>query len=208
MIMMLKKQTVWLLTMLSLLIVLSVYYMTSPGGDQVALVDVEDKEQSEETNTEGSIETNITEGMESIETDAEGNPISSTSTDELFTQLRLDLQDTRSKMKEQYENIVASSDASVQEKQEAMDAMTKLDELDYKEGLLEKVIQSENNYSDVFVRAEEDIVHVTVKAEKESKEEALNIMQMVRDEFGDVPADVKFQIEGSSETTDEEQAEE
>ncbi len=40
---MLKKQTVWLLTMLSLMIVLSVYYMTSPGsGDLAYLPDGED----------------------------------------------------------------------------------------------------------------------------------------------------------------------
>ena len=31
--MMLKKQTVWLLTMLSLVVVLSVYYIMSPRGE-------------------------------------------------------------------------------------------------------------------------------------------------------------------------------
>lgn len=39
--MVLKKQTVWLITMLSLLIVLSVYYML-PGDDQAAMSDLED----------------------------------------------------------------------------------------------------------------------------------------------------------------------
>ncbi|MDY0396479.1 hypothetical protein RWE15_21865 [Virgibacillus halophilus] len=35
---MLKKQTVWLLTMLSLMIVLSVYYVMSPNNDDLAYV--------------------------------------------------------------------------------------------------------------------------------------------------------------------------
>ncbi|MFP3489055.1 SpoIIIAH-like family protein, partial [Staphylococcus sp. SIMBA_130] len=44
--MVLKKQTVWLLTMLSLIIVLSAYYIMTPGSDNVAYVG--DQEQSEE----------------------------------------------------------------------------------------------------------------------------------------------------------------
>jgi stage III sporulation protein AH len=191
--MMLKKQTVWLLTMLSLLIVLSVYYMTSPGGDQVALVgnDEESKQEGTEKSDDDSIDTNISEG--DVEVDANGNPISSTSTDELFTQLRMDLNDQRSKLKEQYESIMSSDSASVEEKNEAFEAMTRLDEIAYKESLLEKVIQSENSYTDVFVRAEDDVVHVTVKANEVTPTETVNIMQMVRDEFGEIPVDVKFQ---------------
>ena len=38
-----EKQTVWLLTMLSLVVVLSVYYIMSPEGENVVTVD--DKEQ-------------------------------------------------------------------------------------------------------------------------------------------------------------------
>src|SRR5699024_11535028 len=38
---MLKKQTVWLLTMLSLMIVLSVYYMMIDGDDQQAYIETD-----------------------------------------------------------------------------------------------------------------------------------------------------------------------
>lgn len=53
--MLLKKQTVWLLTMLSLVVVLSVYYITSPEQQQNELAAVdqqEENEQSTETETE------------------------------------------------------------------------------------------------------------------------------------------------------------
>ncbi|GAA0482124.1 SpoIIIAH-like family protein [Salinibacillus aidingensis] len=191
--MMLKKQTVWLLTMLSLLIVLSVYYMTSPGGDQVALINDDNKENSEETSNEDStIETNVTEG-EATEVDANGNPISSTSTDDLFTQLRLEIQDMRSQQKEQFNEVLTSSSATAAEKNEAMEKKNRLEEVQTKEAILEKVIQSEKNYSDVLVRAEENVVKVTVKADEHSGTEANHIMQMVRDEFGEIRVEVDFQ---------------
>lgn len=41
--MLLKKQTVWLLTMLSLVVVLSVYYITSPEQTKNELASVEEK---------------------------------------------------------------------------------------------------------------------------------------------------------------------
>jgi stage III sporulation protein AH len=191
MIMMLKKQTVWLLTMLSLLIVLSVYYMTSPGGDQMALVtDVDDNEETENTNEDG-IETNV-DGEVTEGTD-DGTLESGINSDEMFTQLRMELQDKRSRQLEQYEDIMASSSYSSEEKSQAFDAMNQLEEMKLKEGILEKVIQTEFGYSDVLVRAEEDVVHVTVKANDMSPTETVNIMQMVRDEFGDIEANVKFQ---------------
>lgn len=46
---MLKKQTVWLLTMLSLLIVLSVYYILSPTEGELAInIDEENNEEDDE----------------------------------------------------------------------------------------------------------------------------------------------------------------
>jgi stage III sporulation protein AH len=47
--MLLKKQTVWLLTMLSLVVVLSVYYITSPEQQQNELAAVDQEEEKEQT---------------------------------------------------------------------------------------------------------------------------------------------------------------
>ncbi|MRG86551.1 SpoIIIAH-like family protein [Salinibacillus xinjiangensis] len=196
---MLKKQTVWLLTMLSLLIVLSVYYMTSPGGDQVALIGDQNEEENTEAGSEDTIETNVTEGSgEATEVDAEGNPISATSTeDDLFTQIRLEMQDQRSQQREQLDEILEASNVSAEEKNQAMEELNRLEETKSKESILEKVIQSEKNYSDVLVRSEGDVVHVTVKADEVSGADANHIMQMVRDEFGEIEVDVKFQPSNS-----------
>ncbi|QKY69300.1 SpoIIIAH-like family protein [Lentibacillus sp. CBA3610] len=187
---MLKKQTVWLLTMLSLMIVLSVYYMTSPdnGGD-LAYFDQGENTSEEAASTDTS-EDEATEG----EQDANVDDISNLGEDQLFTTIRMEIQDERSQSKDRLNDVVASSSASVEEKNEARDEMNQLDEISRKESVLEESIIAAADYSDVLVRHEDDKVLVHVKqTEQLSNSEVVNIMQMVRDEFGDVTVDVDYQ---------------
>ncbi|SFD53034.1 stage III sporulation protein AH [Lentibacillus persicus] len=186
---MLKKQTVWLLTMLSLMIVLSVYYMTSPGNSG----DLAYFEQGEETSEEAASSENA-EGEAADETDAEVTDITNASEDELFTSIRMEIQDERSEAKDRLNDVVASSTASTEEKNQARDEMNELDEVSSKETILEESILAAADYSDVLVRHEEGKVLVHVKeTEKLSNSEVVNIMQMVRDEFGDITVDVDYQ---------------
>ncbi|SDK55763.1 SpoIIIAH-like family protein [Sediminibacillus albus] len=187
---MLKKQTVWLLTMLSLMIVLSVFYMSSPNNEELAFLN-----NSTEGNEEQATSTSTTDSAEGdAEVLEEGDSvISQTSTDELFTSIRMDIQDERSSMKERLEEIVASSSASTDEINAAYEEMQQLDEAAKKESIIEETILSENQYEDVLVRSEDNEVVVTVKAEELSRTEANNIIQMVKDEFGEVTIEVKYQ---------------
>src|SRR5690625_5775849 len=84
---MLKKQTVWLLTMLSLMIVLSVYYMTSDTQEDIAYIDDGEIDSAETT-------TDPLEGDEA-EGAAEVNEIENLGQDELFTTIRMELQNER-----------------------------------------------------------------------------------------------------------------
>src|SRR5699024_6592992 len=93
---MLKKQTVWLLTMLSLMIVLSVYYMMSDQED-VAYIDTEDQPFEETVQQEGEAEDIVIEDMEEVPHD------------ELFTTIRMELEDERNIKKDRLKEIVASS---------------------------------------------------------------------------------------------------
>lgn len=177
---MLKKQTVWLLTMLSLMIVLSVYYMTSSESEDIAYID------------RGEIEEEATT-IESSQEDAEVNDITQIG-GELFNTIRMELQDERSRKKDRLNDIVASSSASVEEKNEALDNINLLDEITTKETILQdSILASTAEYEDVLVRSEEDKVHVHVKVDELSSKEAINIMQMVKDEFGEITVDVNFQ---------------
>lgn len=177
---MLKKQTVWLLTMLSLMIVLSVYYLTSDTED-LAFIESGESELEETTTSEGQESDTVIDEISNIN-------------DELFTTIRMEIQDERSRKKDRFNEIVASSSASAEEKNRALEDIEVLEQMTTKESILQDSIRAAaEGYDDVLVRAEEDKVHVHVKVDEMSKEEVINIMQMVKDEFGEVTVDVNFQ---------------
>jgi|SRR5690625_567268 len=181
---MLKKQTVWLLTMLSLMIVLSVYYMMSDQED-VAYIET-DEEAFEEAVQQSEGE----DGEEDIDIEkmAEVEP------NEFFTTIRMELEDKRNEDKDRLKDIVASSDATATEVNTALNEIDELEATATKESILQETILTTNEtYEDVLVRADEDKVHVHVITDQLPKEEAVQIMQMVKDELGDVVVDVNFQ---------------
>lgn len=172
--MLLKKQTVWLLTMLSLVVVLSVYYITSPEqkSNELATVKQEEKSDQKETKTEAEAK--------------EGDTIiSQVAGDEEFEALRLKLQDERSELKEQLNTVVATTDLPASDRSEAVDQMKKLNDIAQKEQMLETLIKA-RDYEDVLVRADGSTVKIIVKSKKESsKSEANAIIQMVKKEIGE-----------------------
>jgi len=183
---MLKKQTVWLLTMLSLMIVLSVYYMTSDTQENIAYIDDGEIDSAETT-------TDPLEGDEAEGT-AEVNDIENLGQDELFTTIRMELQNERSMKKDRYKDVIASNSTTTDEKNEALNSMDTMDQISSKEVILQdSILAATEEYEDVLVRSEEEIVHVHVKVDELTKEEVVNIMQLVKDEFGEVAVDVNFQ---------------
>ncbi|MFY0757634.1 SpoIIIAH-like family protein [Metabacillus dongyingensis] len=179
---MLKKQTVWLLTMLSLVVVLSVYYITTPDEvkNDVALTGAE-AEKDEKADAVKETEKESDKGEVTIE-EAEDGTVVSVSNDELFATMRMQLEDTRSARKESLEDIVASKDVTAAEKSAARDEMNAIDEAVANEEILETFIKS-NGYDDALVRIEGEKVKVTVKAKESSASEANKIIQLVSSEM-------------------------
>lgn len=184
---MLKKQTVWLLTMLSLMIVLSVYYMMSDQED-IAYIDTDDQPFEETVQQDGNddAEDVVIEDMQEVDAN------------EFFTTIRMEIEDKRNEKKDRLKDIVASSDTTATEINTALNEMDALEEIASKENILqETILTTSEAYEDVLVRAEEDKVRVHVITEQLSKNEAVQIMQIVKDELGDITVDVNFQtIEG------------
>ena len=192
---MLKKQTVWLLTMLSLMIVLSVYYIISPGSEDLAYIEEGD---AEETSSDAA----------EISGDAEIEDMDSLGGDELFTTIRMELQDERSMKKDRLTAVVASGEASPEDKDQALSDIDAIEESATKESILEETITQSNQYEDVLVRSDENTVHVHIKTEELSDTEANNIMQMARDEFGKMKVNVNFQpVEPHQSESEEEDGE-
>jgi stage III sporulation protein AH len=183
---MLKKQTVWLLTMLSLVVVLSVYYVTAPKdmNDNVAFMNEQNNKVSEVDE-----QTTKKEGADVAveETEAkDGKVTSSIASDDVFTALRLQIDDERSRLRDQLNAVVASTNATAEQKSEALDKIQKLEALAEKEATLETLIKSKGGYEDVLVRADDDQVRVTVKAKEHSAKAANEIIQLVKSEIGEM----------------------
>lgn len=181
--MLLKKQTVWLLTMLSLVVVLSVYYMTSPEQQRNELAGVEEQEQE---NTEMEAE-EMAEGETELEAEGEESIVSSVASDEVFDALRLKLEEDRGKMKEELRDIMASTELPSDERGDAYEKMQNLDQVAQKEAVLETLIIS-MGYDDALVRADGEKVRITVKAEKHTAKAANEIIQVVKGELGQMQA--------------------
>ncbi|WP_082883702.1 SpoIIIAH-like family protein [Bacillus sp. SJS] len=192
---MLKKQTVWLLTMLSLVVVLSVYYITSPEGGTGTDMAAVNKDQNQDEKAAGKEETAAsktvskdTKGNENAKGEAksaageDGTVVSTVESDELFTSLRMELEDQRSELKSQLQSVVASKDASAEEKSKAYEQMKELSDTAGKEAILETLIKSED-YDDALVRVEDNQVLITVKAKDHSAANANDIIMLVRSEI-------------------------
>ncbi|MBY8913014.1 SpoIIIAH-like family protein [Bacillus sp. YC2] len=206
---MLKKQTVWLLTMLSLVVVLSVYYIMSPESKNAVQMKSEKssgeiatektpakeetKEKSEpkmekEDGIKGTKDSKDSKGTkEDKETSAEasekdGTVVTQTADDNLFTAYRMELEDARSKEREQLNSIVSSDDATAKEKSEAYDKMTALSDAEGTEKQLETLIKTQG-YKDALVNAEGDKINITVKSDKHSNAKASAIIDLVAKEI-------------------------
>jgi stage III sporulation protein AH len=167
--MLLKKQTVWLLTMLSLVVVLSVYYITSPEQKMTDMAAVEEQT--------GDKVTDVTSENQ------EGAVISGVASDEEFEVLRMQLEDFRSERKEKLEAIMASTDLPSDQRNAAYDELNQLDETANNEAVLETMITA-LGYEDALVRADGEKILITVKAQEKSAKAANDIIKLVKDEIG------------------------
>ncbi|HFJ9461116.1 SpoIIIAH-like family protein [Bacillus cereus] len=209
---MLKKQTVWLLTMLSLVVVLSVYYVTTPDkmntaspatgekigqekqGTDKAVTNEAPKETPKKENTSKETinkETDKKENAKKETSKKEGN-VSVQSSDENFTALRMQMEDQRSEQKAKLQEVMSSTKASATEKNKAKENFDAITTMETKQELLETVIKSQGGYPDALVRADGTDIKVTVKAAKHSQKEANKIIQLVRSEGGSKDVGVKF----------------
>lgn len=182
--MMLKKQTVWLLTMLSLVIVLSVYYITTPDPkNDLSKGSENGQEESNQAGTEKN-SGKVTE-------------ITQVTGDEAFEAIRLQIQDERSKRMEELQTIAASTDLPAEERSAAKDEMDQLSQIAEKEKLLESLIVSTLGYEDALVRVNGTEVRITVKGHEPTKTNANEIIRMVEKEIGTTQITVAFQEESN-----------
>ncbi|RYL92347.1 SpoIIIAH-like family protein [Sporolactobacillus sp. THM7-4] len=162
---MLKKQTVWLLTMLSLIVVLSVYALTSP----------------EKPENPSSQNTSEKAGQASA-----GNSqkvVTATAAENKLAEIELEKADQRNELEQQYENVIASEKSSTEQVSAAYDKMKAMKALANNEMILEDVIQAKG-FKDAVVKTDGEQVQIFVNEKKLTGRQANEMIKLANEYLG------------------------
>lgn len=110
------------------------------------------------------------------------NPVVNKS--EEFEQLRAELHDKRYEMIASLQGVLASSDISLEEKNNIIESIQKIHLLSQNEAMLETKLINEMDFDDVFVEASESLVQVLVYIDSLTMQEVNNIILKAKNQFG------------------------
>ncbi|MBQ8472171.1 MAG: SpoIIIAH-like family protein [Bacilli bacterium] len=162
---MVNKQGLWFLTLTSLALVLSVYYITMPN--ELLLTNNTsylDKETNEEVvSSDGVGDTIITES-------------------ELITSMRVELEQERLLLLDELQDKLTNSNLTVDEKNEVYEDLRYISEISTREETLERKIKDEFKL-DSFIKISDDVVDVVISSTNHDKSLAVNIMKSLQEEF-------------------------
>lgn len=189
---MVRKQTIWLLTMLSLMVILSAYYMLDPERQKENEAYIETLKEKEEKPMVEEKDTLEEKPTEQTQEETKEQSVEATNEDDVFQTLRLERDGNRSKMKEEYTQMIASNETPAEIKNDAYRKMEALQEVAQKETMLESLIRSKG-YEDVLVTANGEQVRIIVKSNQLTKKEADHLMIIAMDELGHKNVAVEYQ---------------
>jgi len=171
---MINKQSLWFLTLFSLILVLSVYYITMPN--ELLLTNNSNYLESKNTSKEEDNDTKVT-----IEES------------ELLVTMRVNLEEERSEQIADLKTTLTSSDATSEEKNNAYEKIKYITDLKGREEAIEEKIKKEYNLES-FVKIDNNEVKVVAVKDKHDSTLANKIMKTVQSEFQNkVYVTVKFE---------------
>lgn len=162
---MINKQNLWFLTLFSLILVLSVYYITMPNE---LLLKTDVNQNNNKNGDDSNLEKVNAELTES----------------EILVALRVDLEEERMTLKKDLESVLTNSDATVDEKNEAYDKLNYLNTVLGEEEKLESKIKKELNVES-FVEINNNEINVVAISETHNVKLANNIMRAIQEEYKD-----------------------
>ena len=176
---MINKQNLWFLTLFSLILVLSVYYITMPNDLLIASSSTETKEESkkEDTSTDDKNTISEVDGADSL------------------TALRVSLDEERDKEKEELKTTMTKEDATTDEKNNAYEQLKYLSVIEGEEEKLEKLIK-EKHKLDSFVKIDNNTITVVAAKKKHDVTLANNIMRTIQGEY-DTKKTITVKFEGN-----------
>lgn len=167
---MINKQNLWFLTLFSLILVLSVYYITMPN--ELLL-------------TNNSADINDTSKTETASTETKKNePVVLVEESEVIEALRVNLNEERAELKQSLEALLTNSTITTEEKNNAYNELQQLSKTTSNETLLETKIKEKFNFP-AFVKIENKEITVVIDSDKHDSDLANKIMRCVQEEFQD-----------------------
>ena len=153
---MINKKNLWFLTLFSLILVLSVYYITMPS------------------------ELLLTNNSSYLKTDKTKKTSIEITESELLTAMRVSSDEKLDKELSSLKQVLSDSKSSVEDKNKAFDKIKFLNENKTKEKDLEKKIEQVHKLKS-FVKINENIIKVTINSDKHNTELANKIMRTVNE---------------------------
>ena len=163
---MINKKSLWFLTLFSLILVLSVYYITMPSE----LMLTGNGNYTEKKQTEKKEEANNNEPTVKIEES------------EILTALRVEANDQMLEEIEALQKILTNKDATVDEKNNAFEKMRVLNMNRGEEEKLEKKIEEEFKLK-AFIKIDGDQIRVVVSAKELDTKKANEIMRSIQSNY-------------------------
>ena len=176
---MINKQNLWFLTLFSLILVLSVYYITMPNDLLIASSSTETKVKAKKEDTSSDDEKTISEVDEA----------------DSLTALRVSLDEERDKEKEELKTTMTKEDATTDEKNNAYEQLKYLSVIEGEEEKLEKLIK-EKHKLDSFVKIDNNTITVVAAKKKHDVTLANNIMRTIQGEY-DTKKTITVKFEGN-----------
>ncbi|HIT38156.1 MAG TPA: SpoIIIAH-like family protein [Candidatus Onthousia faecipullorum] len=174
---MINKQNLWFLTLFSLILVLSVYYITMPNDLLIASNSTNTKEEVTDDNKTDSDEQDTISEADSL------------------TALRVSLDEERDKEKEELKTTMTNEDATTDEKNNAYEQLKYLSVIEGEEEKLEKLIKKEYKI-DSFVKVDSNTITVVAAKKKHDVTLANNIMRTIQGEY-DTKKTITVKFEGN-----------
>ncbi len=168
---MINKKSLWFLTLFSLILVLSIYYITMPS--ELLLTSGNNISKSEKTN--------------------ESEPTINIEESDLLVALRVESDEEMAKEIEELELVLTNANSSVEEKNKAYDKIKDLNNNRGEEEKLETQIK-ETHKLESFIKIKGNNISVIVKSKEHSNQLANNIMRTIQSNYEDSKyITVKFQ---------------
>lgn len=170
---MINKKNLWFLTLFSLILVLSVYYITMPS--ELLMTTNNDYTNTQEVSKTEEPTVNIEESN-------------------ILTALRIEAEEQVSSELEELQAILVNSDASPEEKNLAYEKIKNINNIRTEEEKLESEINETFNLKS-FVKINGDQIRVVISSDKHDTELANNIIRKIQENYEQNKyISVKFQI--------------